>query len=163
LFLFIVLCTGCKQNKVTTSDEIYCLGAELYSKEVNGLIITGGIDFSNLVMEGISRKNIKKYGFVYTYYYPEEIDPLVVGGKEMQTIEFDDVEEYNRINAILDIEEENYNKDISFRMYILYTNNKGKDIYVYSNTYNAANLYELALKNNSEYANSIVQAVENRK
>ena len=162
ILLFVFVLSSCeKESDVDSTDRIYCLNGEIYSNDgVDGMIVTGVVNFVDL---GVNRKNILCYGFVYAYFTPSNINPLYLGGDGIHEITIDDVNKYNQVNCIIDVPVEYYNADISFRLFFKYKDKEGIERIMYSADYNAANLYELALKDPGDFAKRVVSEVEKNK
>ena len=161
LITSLIMLSSCNKSKVEATDRIYCLNGEIYSNDgVDGMILTGVINYVDL---GVNRKNILCYGFAYAFFTPSKIDPLYLGNDNIHEITIDDVDKHNQVNCIIDVPEEYYNADISFRLFFKYLDKDGNEHVMYSLDYNAANLYELALKDPGEFAKKVVESVEKNK
>lgn len=159
IFLLILTCVGslvgCKE-KEETSEALFITSGELFSDEKSeGLILDGMVYFASL---GIDRNRITEYGYIYSFDCPEnmQIDDDVVRIKG-------DITNQNHLTIKISVDEACYNKDLSFRMYIKYHEiNSDEEKILYSFSYGACNLYELAKNDPSDFAKRVVKAVENK-
>lgn len=159
IFLLVLPCffvlTGCKKEE--TSEALFITSGELYSDNENeGIIIDGMVYFASL---GIDRSRIREYGFLYSFDCPEK---MLIGDKGVTQINCL-ISNLNHLSIIINVNEACYNKDLSFRMYIKYHEiNSEEEKVLYSESYGACNLYELAKNDPSDFAKRVVTSVENK-
>lgn len=159
IFLLVLPCffvlTGCKKEE--TSEALFITSGELYSDNENeGIIIDGMVYFSSL---GIDRKRIDEYGYIYSFDSPKK---MLIDDDNVTKISCE-LQNQNRLSSVISVNENCYNKDLVFRMYIKYHEiNSEEEKILYSTSCGACNLYELAKNDPSDFAKRVVSVVENK-
>jgi len=156
ILISILLLVGCDLDN---NKEAIVISDVYLSGENSGIQLNVEVDLELL---NLSESDIIHYGIVVIKHEVEKISDITLETKDITLGGLNKTIDNIVPFMIIGINETDYSIPYSVRAYLKYNDENNAENIIYANSFSKVNLYELAKKDNSDYAKEVISIVEKK-